>query len=82
MLTQIQIDKYSDVLLWGLKTARKRGFKKNEVVIVRFNLDALHTAEALQAKLLNMGLHPVLRLGLTSRMVAQRDVSRTQASWP
>ena len=68
MLTQVQIDKYSDVLLWGLKTARKKGFKRNEVVIVRFNLDALHTAEALQAKLLDMGLHPVLRLGLTSRM--------------
>jgi aminopeptidase len=62
------MEKYSDVLLWGLKKARKGSFRKNDVVIVRFNLDALKTAEILQGRLLDMGLNPVLRLGLTSTM--------------
>lgn len=62
------MDKYSDVLLWGLKTARTSNFTKNEVVLIRFDLAALNLAEILHAKLLDMGLNPVLRFGLTPVM--------------
>ncbi|NQT57253.1 MAG: aminopeptidase [Desulfobacteraceae bacterium] len=68
MLTKRQMDKYSDVLLWGLKTARKKNFKKNEVILVQFDLPAIKLAEILQGKFLDMGMNPVLRLGETPIM--------------
>lgn len=68
MLSKTQIDKYSDVLLWGLKTARKGGFKKHEIVLLRFDLPAIHFAETIQRKLLEMGMNPILRQGLTPTM--------------
>jgi aminopeptidase len=68
MLTKKQMDKYSDVLLWALKTARKGKFKKNEIVLIRFDLAAIRMCEILQGKLLDRGMNPVLRLGLTHKM--------------
>jgi aminopeptidase len=71
MLSEAKIDKYSDVLWWALKTARKGTFRKRDIVLVRYNLAALKLAETLQAKLLDRGMHPVLRLGMTPVMERQ-----------
>ncbi len=68
MLSERQIDKYCDVLLWALRTARKRRYRKGDVVMVRYDLRAMKMAEILQAKLLDMGMNPVLRLGMTPKM--------------
>ena len=61
MLTERHLNRYGDILLWGLKTARTGRFRKGDIVLVRFSLPALRLAEILQAKLLKMGIHPVLR---------------------
>ena len=66
--TEKQMEKYCDVLLWALKTARKENFRKNDVVLIRYDLPAIRMAEILQAKLLDVGLNPVLRMGLSSVM--------------
>ncbi len=68
MLTKKQIQKYSDVLLWGLKAARIKAFKKGDIVLVQFDPAAVHLAESLQAKLLDWGMIPVLRSGPTITM--------------
>ena len=68
MLTKKQLDKYADVLLWGLKAARSGKFKRGDVVLVQFDLPAVHLAEFVQAKLLDMGMNPVVRSGLTPVM--------------
>jgi aminopeptidase len=68
MFTKKQIDKYANVLLWGLKAARTGTFKKGDVVLVQFQFPALELAEAVHGKLLNMGMHPVMRSGLTPVM--------------
>ena len=68
MLTKKQMDKYADVLLWGLKTARKGAFKKGDIVMIQFDQAAIKLAEILQGKLLDMGMNPIVRLGLTSVM--------------
>jgi len=68
MLTNIQLDRYADVLLWGLKTSRTERYKKNDIILVRYELPAIRLAEVLQAKLFDMGMNPLLRMGLTSRM--------------
>ncbi|MBC8417802.1 MAG: aminopeptidase [Desulfobacteraceae bacterium] len=68
MLSKKQLDKYADVLLWGLKTARNGRFKRGDVVLVQFDLPAVHLAEILQGKLLDMGMNPVMRSGLSPVM--------------
>lgn len=62
------MDRYCDVLLWALRTARKEKFKNNDRVLIRYDLAAVGMAEILQAKLLDAGMNPILRMGLTSRM--------------
>ena len=68
MLTEKQLDRYADILIWGLRTSRTATLKRNDIFLVRFDLPALQLAETLQAKLLDMGMHPVLRLNSTPRM--------------
>jgi len=68
MLTKVQLDRYADVLLWGFKTSRAERYKKGDIILVRYDLAAIRLAEALQGKLLDMGMNPLLRMGLTSRM--------------
>ena len=68
MLTEKQLNRYADVLLWGLQTARNRKAAKNDLVLVRFDLKAVRLAEILYAKLLNAGAHPLMRMNPTSSM--------------
>ena len=68
MLTKKQMEKYCDVLVWALKTARKENFKKNDIILIRYDLAAIRMAEILQGKLLDMGINPIPRMGLTWRM--------------
>ena len=68
MLTDRQLKRYADVLLWGLTTARSKPFKKGDVVLVRFNLDAIRLAEILESRILEMGLNPVRRINPTPEM--------------
>lgn len=68
MLTEKQLLNYADVLLWGLKTARSGKYKKNDIVLIRYNLPAIRLAEILNEKLLKMGINPVLRISTTPVM--------------
>ena len=68
MLTKKQLDKYADVLLWGMRKARTKKYKKNDIIMIRFDLASLKLAEILQAKVLRMGMNPVLRLNTTPNM--------------
>ncbi|HOV90269.1 MAG TPA: aminopeptidase [Syntrophorhabdaceae bacterium] len=68
MFTEEQLDKYAQVLLWGLKTARKDRFKKHDIILLQYEKPALRLAEVLYEKLLDMGMHPVQRMGMTFRM--------------
>lgn len=78
MLTEKQWQRYADVLLWGLQTARRERFRKQDIVLVRFGQAALRLAEILHRRLLEMGLDPVLRLTPTPTM--ERDFYRLAAS--
>ncbi|RJR18010.1 MAG: aminopeptidase [Desulfobacteraceae bacterium] len=68
MLTSTQIQKYAEVLLWGIKAARKKTFKKNEIVLLRFDPPGLSLAEAVHGLLLEHGFNPVVRPGGSSVM--------------
>lgn len=68
MLTETHLERYADVLLWGLKTARTGPIKKNETILIRYDLPAVRLAEIVFERVLEMGLNPVQRLGLTPVM--------------
>jgi len=68
MLTESNLEKYADVLLWGLQTAKKTALKKNEIVLIQYDLPALRLAEILYGRLLEMGIHPVQRMVATCGM--------------
>jgi aminopeptidase len=68
MLTELQLERYADVLFWALKTARKKKFKKNEIVIIRYQNSAIRLAEILNARILRLGMNPVQRLMPTAVM--------------
>ena len=68
MLKDTHLNRYADVLLWGLQTARPKKFKKGEIVLVRFQRPALALAEILHQRLMEMGVHPVMRSSLTHTM--------------
>ncbi|MDK2957881.1 MAG: aminopeptidase [Desulfovibrionales bacterium] len=68
MFTLEQLTRYADVLLWGLDTARSKPYQRGDIVVVRFDLEALPLAETLQQRLVGMGLNPIVRLNLTPTM--------------
>nr|MDA8403319.1 aminopeptidase [Desulfobacteraceae bacterium] len=68
MFTDKQLHRYADVLLWGLKTARAGKIKKNEIILVRYDLAAIKLVEIVYQKLIEAGLNPVHRLLQTPDM--------------
>ncbi len=63
-----QLERYAEVLLWGMKTARSGRFKKNDIIQIRYHLPAVKLAEILYARLVSMGMNVVQRAELTSDM--------------
>ncbi|MBN2284493.1 MAG: aminopeptidase [Deltaproteobacteria bacterium] len=60
-ITGTQLERYADVLLWGLGTARTEKFTKGDIIMVRYDAPAVPLAEILQRKILERGMHPVMR---------------------
>ena len=67
-LTKNHLYRYADVLLWGIKTARKERYKKGDTILIRFDLAGIELAEILQGKILELGMNPIMRLGMTVKM--------------
>ena len=68
MLSEKLLERYAEVLIWGLNTARKKKVRKGEIVRVNFDFPAIRLAEILQEKLIGRGINPILRSGLTPVM--------------
>jgi aminopeptidase len=68
MLTENNLERYADVLLWALTTAKKKPLKKNEIVLLQYDLPALRLAEILYGRLLDLGIRPVQRMAATHRI--------------
>jgi aminopeptidase len=50
---------YAEVLIWALRTSRVVPFKNGELVLLRYDHDALPLAEAVYATLMDAHLHPL-----------------------
>lgn len=70
-LTPDTLANYAEVLLWGLRTSRAVPFKNGELVLLRYDHEALPLAEAVYAALMDAHLHPLPLSLPTSFMQAQ-----------
>ena len=68
MFTDKQLERYAQVLMWGLRTARRKRFKRNDAVLIRMDAPALPLAEKLYAALVAARLNPVIQLNPTEKM--------------
>ena len=68
MFDRETLEKYADVLLWGLATARKGGLKKGDLVFLQYDPPSVGLAEVLYGKILDRGMYPMQRMGLTYGM--------------
>ena len=65
---KIKLEKYTDVLIWGLTTARTQTFKKGDIILLRYELPAISLAETVYARLIKMGFNVIPRAGITPMM--------------
>ncbi|MFK4765602.1 aminopeptidase [Desulfobaculum sp. SPO524] len=68
MLTQTEIEKYAEVLLWALDVSRAEPLRAGNTVAVRWDMPALSLAEAVYANLHERGVHVAQRMKPTSTM--------------
>ena len=68
LFSEKQLSNYADVLIWALKTARAKPFKKKDVILVRYDMPARRFAEIIFKKLLEMGMNPIQRLNTSPDM--------------
>ena len=60
-LSRMQLERYADVLIWGLTTARRKAFRPYDNVLIRYDGEALPLLEVLYRKLLQRKWNVILR---------------------
>jgi len=68
MLTRKQTEKYADVMIWGLKKARRLKYKKNDIISLGYELAALPLAESIYHKLIGEGFNVIARAFINETM--------------
>jgi aminopeptidase len=64
VFTQRELEKYADVLVWGLMTARN-GFKKYDTILLKSDIAGLPLTELVYERLIKMKFNVVTRIGGT-----------------
>ena len=54
MFTSTQLDRYAQVLFWGMQKARVTPYAPQDIILIRTDLEALPLAQAVQ-KLVQIG---------------------------
>ena len=68
MLNERYLERYAEVLLWGLNMARRGRFRKGNVILVQYDRAALRLAEILYDRIIAGGMNPLQRMGLMAGM--------------
>lgn len=68
IFSERELEKYADVLIWGLITARSKRFKKSDIVRLASHPDGMPLLELVHKKCLERGWIPVVKILSTSKM--------------
>jgi len=71
LLSPEHLETYAQVLVWAMRTSRAVPFKNGELVLLRFDLEAVPLADAVYAALMDAHLHPLPLALPTAFMQAQ-----------
>ncbi|HWR04940.1 MAG TPA: aminopeptidase [Humidesulfovibrio sp.] len=71
LLTEDDLASYAEIMVWAVRTSRAVPFKNGELVLLRFDMQALPLAEAVYAALMDAHLHPLPQALPTSFMQVQ-----------
>ncbi len=63
-----RLKRFADVLIWGLKTARKGRFKRNDIVMISYDPPSTPLLETVYSRCIEMGMNVVIRGGITFKM--------------
>ena len=61
VLSEKQLEKYAEALIWGLTTSRP-GFRKYDTIQLRFDVAALDLVEILYGRLIRMKFNVLLKM--------------------
>ncbi|MGM0418240.1 MAG: aminopeptidase [Thermodesulfobacteriota bacterium] len=56
-----ELENYADVMIWGIKKARKNELLKNSFIEIKYDYDAVYLAEKIYEKLILLGYNPLLK---------------------
>ncbi len=68
MFTPEELRKYAQIMIWGMKKARKNPFDKGDIVLIRADMSSLPLANEIYESLMRMETNPVVRLNLPEEM--------------
>lgn len=59
LFTQKQLERYADVLIWGMEKARSKRFKKGDLIRIAYDLSTIDLLEEVYKKLITRGFNVV-----------------------
>ncbi|MDY0132137.1 MAG: aminopeptidase [Desulforegulaceae bacterium] len=62
IFSEAELENYADIMIWGLKRAKKKALEKNSFVQIKYDHEAAALAEKIYQKLLLQGFNPDLNL--------------------
>ncbi|MFO7728077.1 MAG: aminopeptidase [Desulfonatronovibrio sp.] len=68
MFTPKELEKYAQVMIWGMEKARKDPFVNKDIVLVRTDKSSIPLADSIYEVLLHRGFNPVIRINLPEEM--------------
>lgn len=68
MFTEKELEKYADIMIWGLTAARTGDFAEGDAVLLRYDLLSIKLAEALYTQLIKKGLNVSARMNVNANM--------------
>ncbi len=68
MFTREQLEKYAEIMMWGMTVARSEPFQTGDVVLIRYDHPARELAEIIFDTVLEKGFHPVQRVNTSPAM--------------
>lgn len=68
MFSKDQLNKYAQVLLWGMEAARSEKFNPGDIVMLRYDIGGRNLIEILFEQIIQKGLHPVQKITTSPQM--------------
>ena len=62
------LEKYADVLFWGISVARIQPYQTGDIILIRYDLAGRKLAEYVFKKILEKGMHPIQRITMSPTM--------------